>query len=133
VIEVPVQYFQSIIGIELAVAGALLFQVRYFEPVREADRADDLPDPAVRLVMAVILAATVFGALDGILYQGGKAEAIAVTCGLALSLLPILLRVLPPLFRSTGAGAGQTYSVITILGLVLYVLATAAIVILFTR
>jgi hypothetical protein len=131
--EVPVQYFQSIIALELAVTGALLFQVRYFEPVRSADHDDDLPNPAVRLVIAVILAATVFGPLDGILYQGGKAEAIAVTCGLALSLLPILLRVLPPLFRSTGTAQGQTYSAITILGLVLYALAVAAIVILFTR
>jgi hypothetical protein len=30
--DVPVQYFQSVITIELAVAGALLWQMRYFEP-----------------------------------------------------------------------------------------------------
>jgi len=29
---VPVQYFQSVIAIELAVTGALLWQMRYFEP-----------------------------------------------------------------------------------------------------
>jgi hypothetical protein len=28
--DVPVQYFQSIITVLLAVAGALLFQVRFF-------------------------------------------------------------------------------------------------------
>jgi hypothetical protein len=31
-VEVPVQFFQSVIAIELAVAGALLWQIRYFEP-----------------------------------------------------------------------------------------------------
>jgi hypothetical protein len=29
---VPIQYFQSVIVVELAVTGALLFQIRYFAP-----------------------------------------------------------------------------------------------------
>ena len=29
--DVPVQYFQSVITIELAVSGALLWQMRFFE------------------------------------------------------------------------------------------------------
>ena len=29
--DVPVQYFQSVIAIELAVTGALLWQIRFFE------------------------------------------------------------------------------------------------------
>ena len=29
--DVPVQYFQSVIAIELAVSGALLWQMRFFE------------------------------------------------------------------------------------------------------
>ena len=28
---VPVQYFQSVIAVQIAVAGALLFQVRFFD------------------------------------------------------------------------------------------------------
>src|SRR5262249_33856866 len=53
--DVPVQYFQSIIAIELAVAGALLFQVRYFD--RDA-AAGSTSDPWIRLFMAIVLAAT---------------------------------------------------------------------------
>jgi hypothetical protein len=37
--DVPVQYFQSIIAVELAIAGALLFQVRFFDKDR-ADQGD---------------------------------------------------------------------------------------------
>jgi hypothetical protein len=47
--EVPVQFFRSIIGIELAIAGALLFQVRYFEPRGTDGDAAGLPDPRWRL------------------------------------------------------------------------------------
>jgi hypothetical protein len=69
---VPVQFFQSIIAIEVAIAGALLFQVRYFEPRLSAVEYDYLPDPRWRLVIAVVLAATVFGALDGIANHGAS-------------------------------------------------------------
>jgi hypothetical protein len=31
VVDVPVQYFQSVIAIELAVTGALLWQIRFFD------------------------------------------------------------------------------------------------------
>jgi hypothetical protein len=31
-VAVPIQYFQSVIAVELAVTGALLFQIRYFAP-----------------------------------------------------------------------------------------------------
>ena len=37
-VDVPVQYFQSVIAIELAVAGALLWQMRFFESGNEARR-----------------------------------------------------------------------------------------------
>jgi hypothetical protein len=96
-VEVPVQFFQSTIAIELAVTGALLFQIRSFEPRRGAAEDRDLPDPRPRLLMAVILGATVFGSLDAIVHHGGMDAAIAVTVGVALSVLPILARVLPPL------------------------------------
>jgi hypothetical protein len=132
--EVPVQYFQSIIAVELAVTGALLFQIRYFEPRQVAEAADgDLPDPRLRLLVAVVLAATVFGSLDALLHRGGSTAAVAVTVGLAVSLLPILVRVLPPLFREARPGEGRRYSTITIVGLVLYAVAVAALVFLLNR
>jgi hypothetical protein len=58
--DVPIQYFQSVIAMELAVAGALLFQVRYFDKDRAAEPQSD---PRIRLFMAVVLAATLFGCL----------------------------------------------------------------------
>ena len=72
--DVPVQYFQSVIAIELAVAGALLWQIRYFESSTARREGDSLPDARLRIALA----------------------AQAVTVGLAVSVLPILLRVLPP-------------------------------------
>jgi hypothetical protein len=65
VVDVPVQYFQSVIAIELAVAGALLWQMRFFEsrdtPRREGER---VPDSRLRLGLAVVLGATVFGSFQ---------------------------------------------------------------------
>ena len=60
-----VQYFQSVIAIELAVAGALLWQIRYYFDSGDKDRRDgeQLPDPRLRLGLAVVLAATMFGSL----------------------------------------------------------------------
>ena len=95
-VDVPVQFFQSTIAIELAVTGALLFQIRYFEPRQSGTEMHELPDPRLRLLVAVILGATVFGSMDAIVHRGGREVAIAVTVGVALSILP-LTRVLPPL------------------------------------
>ncbi len=94
--NVPVQYFQSVIAIELAVAGALLWQVRFFESNSTRER-DDLPDPRLRLALALVLGVTLFGSLWAMANEGGTLVAIGVTVGLAVSVLPILLRVLPPL------------------------------------
>src|SRR4029453_16265312 len=96
--DVPVQYYQSIIAVEVAIAGALLFQIRYFAPRSEIRDDQDLPDPRLRLAMAVVLGSTLFGSLYAIRH-GGRAADELVTIGLAISLLPILLRVLPPLPR----------------------------------
>ena len=131
--EVPVQFFQSVIAIELAITGALLFQVRYFEPREtEVDEAG-LPDPRWRLVVAVILGATIFGSLDGIAHSGGRQMAAFVTFGVAISVLPILIRVLPPLVIDAHPGGKRAYSAVTIIGLGLYVLAVIALVILVGR
>ena len=128
--DIPVQYFQSIIALEAAVTGALLFQVRYFE--RRIDLGGDAdPDPRWRLLVAVILGATVIGSLDGIAHGGGRATAIFVTVGLALSVIPILIRVLPPLVVE--AHPGRAYSAITGVSLVLYAAAVAGLVVVLGR
>lgn len=133
-VDVPVQYFQSIIAIELAITGALLFQVRYFEPRHTGDPDQPgLPDPRLRLLIAVILGATIFGSLDAIVHHGGPAQATAVAVGVALSLLPILIRVLPPLVIEAKPDGQRSYSSLTIVGLLLYAAATAGIVIVVSR
>jgi hypothetical protein len=123
--EIPVQFFQSVIAIELAITGALLFQIHFFEPQEPAgSRRGDLPGPWSRLFMAVVLGATVFGSLYAISAGGQRTAAIAVTVGLAISLLPILLRVLPRLTSSRDDAA------VTVLGLVAYVVIVATTVVL---
>jgi hypothetical protein len=95
--DVPVQYFQSVITIELAVAGALLWQMRFFEP-RDRGREDRrLPDPRLRLGLALVMGVTIFGSLWAMADEGPKWAAIVVTVGLAISVIPILVRGLPPL------------------------------------
>jgi hypothetical protein len=124
--DVPVQFFQSVIAIEVAITGALLFQVRYFETRDTAvGTKRPLPDARVRLLMAAILGATVFGSLYGIATGGQTSLAVAVTVGLAVSVLPILLRVLPPLVSSS-----RSDSTVTGVGLVLFVLIVATVVVL---
>jgi hypothetical protein len=127
--DVPVQFYQSVIAVELAIAGALLFQIRFFSPADTADRERDLPDPRVRLAMAVVLGATVFGSLYAI-RRGGRAADEAVTIGLAISLVPILLRSLPPLGRNPQTQQRDPNRVITIVGLVVYGVLTAGTVLL---
>ena len=101
--DVPVQYYQSIIAVELTVAGALLFQIRFFVPREEAEGAgENLPDPRLRLLMAVIIGATLFGSLAAMLHDAPRPAATAVTIGLVVSLVPILLRALPPLRKRAG-------------------------------
>ena len=122
--DVPVQFFQSVIAVELAVTGALLFQIRFFSQADTADRERDVPDPRVRLAMAVVLGATVFGSLYAI-RRGGRAADEAVTIGLAISVVPILLRALPPLGRNPQTQQRDPNRLITILGLVVYGVLTA--------
>ena len=98
--DVPVQYFQSVIAIELAVTGALLWQIHYFDSGDDARPASErLPDSRLRLGLALVLGATLFGSLWAMVDEGPKWAAIAVTIGLAISLVPLLLRVLPPLAK----------------------------------
>ena len=91
----PVQYFQSIIAIQLAVTGALLFQVRFFDTSNTKTQVD----PRLQLVVVVLIATTFFVSLEAMRQGWGASAAALVTAGLALSALPILIRVLPPLTR----------------------------------
>jgi hypothetical protein len=127
--DVPIQYFQSVIAIELAVTGALLFQIRYFAPRRD-QAEEDLPDPLLRLAVAVVLGATIFGSLEAMLHGGDKIAAAAVMIGLAVSLLPILQRVLPPLRREVQSHERRSDVAVTIAGVLLYVALVAAALIL---
>lgn len=129
--DVPVQYFQSVIAIELAVAGALLWQIRFFES-SDATRRDGerLPDPRLRLALALVLGATIFGSLWAMADEGPKWAALAVTLGLAISISPILLRVLPPLAKDAKTNERDPDYAVTVVGLLLYVAVVAAVLLL---
>jgi len=128
--DVPVQFFQSVIGIELAVAGALLWQMRYFEKDETKRDGERLPDSRLRLGLAVVLGTTLFGSLWAIADEGPKWAAVAVTVGVAISLVPILLRVLPPLARDAKSAKRDPDHAVTILGLALYVAVVAGFLVL---
>jgi hypothetical protein len=130
-VDVPVQYFQSVIAIELAVTGALLWQIRFFDS-KSTDRQEGkpLPDPRLRLGLALVLGATVFGSLWAIADEGPKWAALAVTVGLAVSLVPIMLRVLPPLARDAATHERDPNYAVTVVGLLLYVIVVAGFLVL---
>jgi len=130
-VEVPVQFFQSVIAIELAVTGALLWQIRFFES-RDATRqeSEGLPDSRLRLGLALVLGATLFGSLWAIADEGPRWAALVVTVGLAVSLIPILLRVLPPLAKDAATNERDPGYAITVLGLILYVAIVAGFLVL---
>lgn len=115
---VPVQYFQSIIAIQLAVAGALLFQVRFFD-TSNTKRGPEI-DPRLRLVVVLVIAATLFVSLEAMRQGWGASAAALVTAGLALSVLPILIRVLPPLTRDIETHTRDPHLWVTVLALVAY-------------
>ena len=121
--DVPVQYFQSVIAVETAVTGVLLFQIRFFATNKDAPK--DAPqesgvDPRLRVLLLIVLTATIFGSLEAIREGRGRWSAVLVTVGLAVSVLPILLRVLPPLQRDARTQQRHPHSWITVLGLLVY-------------
>jgi hypothetical protein len=130
-VDVPLQFFQSVIAIELAVTGALLWQMRFFESRSSARRdGERLPDSRLRLGLALVLGATLFGSLWAIADEGPRWAALAVTVGLAVSLIPIFLRVLPPLAKDASTNQRDPDYAVTILGLVLYVAVVAGFLVL---
>jgi hypothetical protein len=131
VVDVPVQYFQSVIAIELAVTGALLWQIRFFDSRRtDHPEGKPLPDPRLRLGLALVLGATMFGSLWAMADEGPRWAALAVTVGLAVSLTPILLRVLPPLAKDAATDERDPKYGVTVVGLLLYVAVVAGFLVL---
>jgi len=129
--DVPVQYFQSVITIELAVSGALLWQIRFFDSTSTTRReGEHLPDARLRVALALVLGATVFGSLWAMADEGPKWAALAVTIGLAVSVVPILLRVLPPLAKDATTNERDPDYAVTVLGLLLYVAVVAGVLVL---
>jgi hypothetical protein len=120
-VDVPVQYFQSVIAIELAVAGALLWQIHFFDSRVRRPEGEHLPDSRLRVGLALVLGATIFGSLWAMADEGPKWAALAVTVGLAVSLTPILLRVLPPLAKDAKTNERDPDYAVTVVGLLLYV------------
>jgi len=132
--DVPVQYFQSVIAIELAVAGALLWQIRFFESSDTTrQNGERLPDSRLRLGLALVLGATIFGSLWAMADEGPKWAALAVTTGLAISMSPILLRVLPPLAKDAKTNERDPDYTVTVIGLLLYIAVVVAVLLLLDR
>ena len=129
-VDVPVQYFQSVIAIELAVAGALLWQIRFFESSATRREGKPLPDARLRVALAVVLGVTLFGSLWAMADEGPKWAALLVTIGLAVSLVPILLRVLPPLARDATTKERDPDYAVTVVGLFFYVVVVAGVLVL---
>jgi heme/copper-type cytochrome/quinol oxidase subunit 4 len=129
--DVPVQYFQSVIAIELAVTGALLWQIRFFDSKGATPReGESLPDPRLRLGLALVLGATLFGSLWAMADEGPRWAALVVTIGLAVSLVPIVLRVLPPLAKSATTNERDPNYAVTVVGLLMYVVVVAGFLVL---
>jgi hypothetical protein len=128
-VDVPVQFFQSTIAIELAVAGALLWEIRFFDRGGTAGRdREELPDARLQLFFALVLGLTLFGSLWAIADEGTTIAASLVTVGVAVSLLPFLVHVLPPLARDARRSErGRDYAV-AVGGLSSYVLLVAGVV-----
>jgi hypothetical protein len=123
---VPVQYFQSIIATQVVVAGALLFQVRFFD--NSNIKSGLKVDPWLRLVVIVVIAATLFASFEAMRQGWGSPAAALVTAGLALSVLPILVRVLPPLTRDIETQRRDPHLWVTVLALLLYCAAVTIVV-----
>ena len=67
-----------------------------------------------------------FGSLLAMLHGGDRTAAAALLIGLAVSILPILLRVLPPLRRDVQTDEQGRYVLVIVLGIIVYVVLVAA-------
>jgi hypothetical protein len=71
-----------------------------------------------------------FGSLWAMADEGPRWAALAVTVGLAVSLVPILLRVLPPLAKDAATNERDPNHAVTVVGLPLYVVIVAGFLVL---
>jgi hypothetical protein len=127
--DIPVQFFQSTIAIELAVAGALLWQIRFFERGDAAARdREQLPHPRLQLSLALVLGATLFGSLWAIADEGDALAATLVTTGVAVSLLPLLVRLLPTLARDARTSKRDPDYAVTVVGLFVYTVVVGGVI-----
>jgi uncharacterized membrane protein len=62
--------------------------------------------------------------------EGQSGAAISDTVGLAVSILPILIRVLPPLARDAATNDRDPSYAVTVVGLLLYVVLVAGVIVL---
>jgi hypothetical protein len=96
--------------------------MRFFESSASGRLSDrQLPDARLRVGLALVLGATLFGSLWAMADEGPEWAAVAVTIGLAVSLVPILLRVLPPLAREAATNERDPNYLVTVVGLLLYI------------
>jgi hypothetical protein len=126
-LDVPVQFFQSVIGIEVAITGALLFEIRFFDRDTTRRAGEAGPDGRWLVLFALVLFATVFGSLWGIVHHGQQLAASFVTAGLAISLLPILSRALASSVPANARGHSSAHKIV---GLLAYVVLVTAVVVL---
>ena len=71
-----------------------------------------------------------FGSLWAMADEGPKWAAQVVTIGLAVSLVPILLRVLPPLAKDATTKERDPDYAVTVVGLFIYVVVIAGVLVL---
>lgn len=88
------------------------------------------PDPRLRLGLAIALGATLFGSLWAMADEGPKWAALAVTVGVAVSITPILLRVLPPLAKDAKTNKRDPDHAVTVVALLSYVAVVAGFLVL---
>jgi hypothetical protein len=76
----------------------------------------------------LVLRATLFGSLWALADEGRALAATLVTIGVAISLLPALIRVLPPLARAARTSERDASYAVTVVGLILYAVVVGGVI-----
>lgn len=104
--------------------------MRFFESSTARGDGAPLPDARLRVALALVLGATVFSSLWAMADEGPKWAALLVTIGLAVSIVPILLRVLPPLAKDATTSERDPQYGVTVVGLFFYVVVVGGVLLL---